>query len=103
MANVLDEFAQDGRLGKESAATAKTAGGRKAMRERGAVLNMEKWNKQQENLMRELVRARAAADPLYRQVLRKAARDNVALLHFDRGGAKSDWGGNVSRATGKWV
>jgi predicted NAD-dependent protein-ADP-ribosyltransferase YbiA (DUF1768 family) len=95
-------FAVDGDLGGEPAAAAKSAGTKGAMKAAGLQLDAQAWSAQQDALMAALVRARADADELYRKVLRKAARDNVALLHFDRGGARSHWGGHFAQGTRAW-
>jgi hypothetical protein len=52
--------------------------------------------------MRSALQQRATCDDLFRRVLAESSRQRVTLRHFERAGAKSIWGGNVSSKTGVW-
>jgi hypothetical protein len=52
--------------------------------------------------MRSALQQRATCDDLFRRVLAESSRQRVTLRHFERAGAKSIWGGNVSSKTGMW-
>lgn len=84
-----------------TAEEAKSAGGKKGMRDRGAILDISLWNSNRENIMYEIVKARWEQDPLFRNILRAIQAREWELLHFERAGVKSFWGGVISKKTGK--
>ena len=83
------------------ASAAKKAGSRKAYTHHGAILDMRVWDERRVDCMRLALRCRYAQDNLFRQILEST--QGMKLLHFERSGARSFWGGNFSRQTGKIV
>lgn len=80
-------------------AAAKRAGGRGAYAKAGASLDVEAWAKAREGAMERALAARWQQQPLFRAVLEATA--GFALLHFERSGARSFWGGSLHRDTGQ--
>jgi hypothetical protein len=81
---------------------ARVAGGRKAFEAAGHVLDLETWDNLSDGVMRSALGQRMGCDPVFRRVLAEVARQRVLLQHFERSGAKSYWGGCVSKASGQW-
>ncbi len=77
---------------------AKKHGGRKGFRNLGAVLDVKQWNDRRISVTAKLLEAKWQQDSLFREVL--ASTDGMYLLHFERSGAKSFWGGSFSKTTG---
>jgi len=96
------KFLLNGEYGQDSK-VAKSKGGKGAMKALGLALDPSAWNRMQDQVMRVAIRARAAVDPVYAAALRRSAQEGWLWLHFDRAGAKSYWGGHISKDTGKWV
>ena len=94
-------FAVDGLIGRKDAGAAKTAGGkggRSLFTKHNLELDGKKWDEHCQAIMEKLVRARSRVDATFRQILRKAAHDQVMLLHFERNRSddisKHKWGGS---------
>jgi len=87
-------------VGRDPAA-AKLAGGRGGMAKLGATLDARSWGAAREGAMRTICEARWEQHAPFREALRAVAARGWRLLHFERAGAKSFWGGAVSRATGQ--
>lgn len=85
------------KLSGVEAKTARRMGSKTGMMRNGAVLDVERWNAASEEVMRSLVQLRLLTDPAYASVLRKAREEGTVLLHFERSGALSRWGGSFSR------
>ena len=83
---------------RTQAADAKTLGGRRSMAAVGFTLVADEWNARSEDIMRQLVRARAGVDDLYAKILRTAALRMIRFYHFERTGSKSVWGGCVPKS-----
>jgi ribA/ribD-fused uncharacterized protein len=78
-----------------NAAAAKKAGGRAGFAKMGATLDCAEWDRVRDDATMMALRARWLADPLFRHIL-LATRDlNLTLVHFERGGWRSYWGGTV--------
>lgn len=45
--------------------------------------------------MMNVLKARYASDPMFRQILEATLKSNILLLHYERIGAKSYWGGAI--------
>ena len=73
--------------------TAKLAGGRRGMALRGVRLDTRAWLEARERAMRAICEARWEQDANFRRVLRVVNAKGWYLLHFERSGAKSFWGG----------
>lgn len=71
---------------------------RAGMRRYGCVLDVERFNRDKEGIMAELISRRAEVDVEFVNIL-KAAK-GYYLLHFARGGG--DWGGYKSKKDGKY-
>ena len=96
-------FAVDGPIGKKDAGAAKTAGGKgkaSLFAKHKLKLDGKSWDEHCEAIMQSIVRARLRVDATFRQILRKAAQDQVVLLHFERNRSgdisKYKWGGSFS-------
>ncbi|MCA9700851.1 MAG: NADAR family protein [Myxococcales bacterium] len=87
----------DDSVGPDPAA-AKSAGSRKAYTRAGASLDGAAWERRRLQVMRTALAARWAQQPLFRAVLSSTA--GLELLHFERSGARSYWGGNLGREDG---
>eukprot|EP00746_Dinoflagellata_sp_MGD_P161361 gnl/MRDRNA2_/MRDRNA2_88472_c0_seq1.p1 gnl/MRDRNA2_/MRDRNA2_88472_c0~~gnl/MRDRNA2_/MRDRNA2_88472_c0_seq1.p1 ORF type:complete len:314 (+),score=65.54 gnl/MRDRNA2_/MRDRNA2_88472_c0_seq1:112-942(+) len=75
---------------------AKMAGARKGMMNYGCEMDCEAWeSKHQEEVMQCLLRARWDVDPQFRRILSETARQNIHLVHFERSGKSSYWGGCI--------
>ena len=99
---VAAQFEVGGRVPRDPLA-AKMAGGRKGFQKLGAVLNVARWNRERDAATMAALRARLACDDLFREILAAVHAKDLQLLHFERGGAKSYWGGNVRKADGVMV
>ena len=80
---------------------AKLAGSKTGFRRVGARLNVPKWNQQRDKYVARALRARARQDEQFRNILLETKRRNLYLLHFDRSGKRSYWGGSVNKTTGQ--
>ena len=74
-------------------AEAKRRGGKTYMAQQHIHLKGEKWNEAAPKIMAQILRARYRADALFRHILAQTHRHQIYLLHFERSGAKSVWGG----------
>jgi predicted NAD-dependent protein-ADP-ribosyltransferase YbiA (DUF1768 family) len=79
----------------------KRLGGRKAMKVKGVMLDLEGWDKRRVPAMREMIRKRARSDAKYSEMLIKYRDNKTQLFHFERS-SKSFWGGHIEKATGVW-
>jgi predicted NAD-dependent protein-ADP-ribosyltransferase YbiA (DUF1768 family) len=93
------EFELGGAVGKTPLA-AKRAGGRAAFERRGAALDRNKWDAERDRATLDALRSRLVVDSTFRTVLTEVHRRKIRLLHFERGGAKSYWGGSLNKDTG---
>ena len=81
----------------------KRMGGRKFFEANNLKLDIQKWTTTSVSLMRYLVRQRLHKDTKYRDIIKKLIDNNIKIYHFERSGAKSIWGGYVSKSTGEWM
>ncbi len=77
---------------------AKRAGGRKGYQQHGATLDTTRWLDVRDEVMQTALDARLAQDELFTRILRSTR--GLVLLHFERSGARSYWGGSLDRQTG---
>jgi hypothetical protein len=96
------KFVLAGDYGRD-AKMAKSKGGKGAMKAVGLSLDLNLWNRVQDDVMRVAIRARAAVDASYAAALKRSAQGGWLWLHFDRAGVKSYWGGHISKESGVWV
>jgi predicted NAD-dependent protein-ADP-ribosyltransferase YbiA (DUF1768 family) len=96
------DFEVGGRVGGDPVA-AKRAGGRAGFARRGATLDRSRWGRECDEVQLRVLRQRAAADALFGRILRAVHTRGLRLLHFERAGARSYWGGSISRGTGELV
>jgi ribA/ribD-fused uncharacterized protein len=87
-------FEVGGSIGPDPA-DAKKAGTKKAYKEAGATLKAADWDKKRNEAMMDILQARYDSDPMFRQILEATLKANILLLHYERSGAKSYWGGAV--------
>lgn len=81
-----------GAVGGDPAA-AKKAGSRGSYRAAGATLDLDAWNAARDEATAAILAARHDQQPLFRSVL--ASTRGLTLLHFERAGARSYWGGSL--------
>ena len=74
---------------------AKKAGGRAGFAKLGTELDETRWNAQRDAATMAALRARLACDNIFREILATVHSKQLRLVHFERGGAKSYWGGNI--------
>ena len=74
---------------------AKKAGGRAGFAKLGTELDETRWNAQRDAATMAALRARLACDSTFREILATVHSKQLRLVHFERGGAKSYWGGNI--------
>lgn len=84
-------------------AIVKRMGGNKFFNKNGLTLYISEWNHASVHIMRYLVRQRLHIDDKYRNIIQKAVNNNIRLLHFERSGKRSVWGGYLDKHTGEWV
>lgn len=89
-----------GKLGSEPAA-AKAAGSRKGFAAVGMSLNLATWAMLADAVMWTALVCRVRCDKNFRTILAEAHAQHCTLLHFERSGSKSYWGGNISRHSGQ--
>merc|ERR1712137_1151873 len=74
----------------------KMAGAPKGMLKLGCSMERPVWDEMhQDEVMWDLLQARWDVDPLFRRILRESLRQRVHLVHHERSGSKSYWGGGV--------
>ena len=94
MPEMAKEFEVGGSIGPDPA-DAKKAGSKKAYKASGATLKAADWDKVRNEAMMNVLKARYATDAMFRQILEATLKANILLLHYERSGAKSYWGGAV--------
>lgn len=72
----------------------KRAHGRKGMKKNGFKLDVKHWNEVRVSRLQEILNSRFESDARFRRILRAAFRGNYYLLHVERSGPKSFWGGS---------
>ena len=77
---------------------AKKAGSRKAYTLNEAELDMLAWESRRVEVMKRVIDLRFKQDLLFQEILLSTKK--MHLLHFERSGANSFWGGNFARKTG---
>ena len=85
------------------AAEAKKRGGRKYMTTLGVSLDVKRWNEMALDIMRILLRSRWHHDVEFREILLETQRQGLHLVHFERSGSRSFWGGCISKEDGMSV
>ena len=79
------------------AVEAKKRGGRKYMTTLGVSLDVKRWNEMALDIMRILLRSRWHHDVEFREILLETQRQGFHLVHFERSGSRSFWGGCISK------
>eukprot|EP00928_Gymnodinium_smaydae_P043729 TRINITY_DN29249_c0_g1_i3.p1 TRINITY_DN29249_c0_g1~~TRINITY_DN29249_c0_g1_i3.p1 ORF type:complete len:323 (-),score=42.84 TRINITY_DN29249_c0_g1_i3:86-1054(-) len=82
-------------MGRVAPLEAKMFGAKRGMQKCGCELDVDAWEKSSDSVMRSLLEARWASDPDFRRILFEAKRQRVHLVHFERSGASSYWGGCI--------
>ena len=90
--SVASNFMVGGSVGPDTL-DAKRAGGKAGFKREGVTLDIKKWNSVRDEVMTKAVMARIEQDEEYKRILLRLKDMHVVLLHFDRGGSKSYWGG----------
>ena len=91
-----EENSSQYKVGKNPA-DAKRIGARKSYNKYGAVLDCKKWESVRVEVMKTAISTRFSQDPLFYKILKSTA--GMTLLHFERAGARSFWGGCMDRVT----
>lgn len=92
---VPSEFIDDARFLKEIRpimVNVKSSSGKKNMKKLGHTLLVDKWDNARVQVTAHLLRTRLKVDYEFRSILQNSEGD---LLHFERTGAKSFWGGAI--------
>jgi predicted NAD-dependent protein-ADP-ribosyltransferase YbiA (DUF1768 family) len=97
--HLASHFEVGGKYGG-SASTAKKMGGRKAFESQGYNLDVALWNKISNGVMWAALCGRAATDEMFQRILTEVHKQHIMLLHFERSGSRSYWGGSISKSTG---
>ena len=82
-----------------TAVAAKSAGAKKGMQKLKCILDVAQWNEIADEVMRSALRARWECDSTFRTILQAVKSEGMTLLHHERSGAKSYWGGTVKEGT----
>ena len=72
---------------------AKSAGSKTGMKKLKCVLNVEKWNNNSVQIMKDIIAARYSYDQEFKNIVDQCKNENIELYHFERTGEKSFWGG----------
>ena len=96
-------FEKGNKIGNQLPVEAKKAGSRKFYENNGMFLDTEKWNKNSEKIMYDALMARSLVDEKFNDILKNSYEENYYLLHFERSGKKSEWGGAIEEETGNIV
>jgi predicted NAD-dependent protein-ADP-ribosyltransferase YbiA (DUF1768 family) len=83
----------------------KVYSGKASMKKLGCKLDVEKWNEESVGVMKTLVYMRWKNDVEFRSIISDAKKNNIPLLHFERGTLKRPpfWGCFRSKETGEIV
>jgi predicted NAD-dependent protein-ADP-ribosyltransferase YbiA (DUF1768 family) len=93
------DFIVGGKVGPLASA-AKVAGGKAAYAKNKTVLKLGEWISKRDTVQREITASRLQQDPLFTSILTAIGHRRIRLVHFDRSGSKSYWGGVVDPLTG---
>ncbi len=88
------KFEVGGSVGPDPAA-AKQHGSKKVYKAEGAVLKVQAWDAARDAAMFRALQARLEVDAEFRKILEASKEANVRLVHYERSGARSYWGGAV--------
>lgn len=88
------KFEVGGMIGPDPA-EAKQHGSNKVYKAEGAVLKVKAWDAARDAVMFRILQARYEVDAEFRKILEATKKANIRLLHFERSGPKSYWGGTV--------
>ena len=75
----------------------------RALDHAAATLDVRRWNHTRDKATARALKARAKSDPIFGKILRETHKRRLYLLHFERGGEKSYWGGSIRKDTGQLV
>lgn len=97
---LAEEFEIKGNIGVSPLA-AKKAGGRRGYESltKGNKLDLAKWSRISKGVMWSALCGRFQVDTSFRNVLWALHKQKIKLLHFERSGVKSLWGGSVDKKT----
>jgi predicted NAD-dependent protein-ADP-ribosyltransferase YbiA (DUF1768 family) len=84
-------------------AKAKQAGGRAGFHRLGATLDVARWASERDGATMQALRARLSCDASFREILAACDARQLQLLHFERGGDRSYWGGSIRSSDGSQV
>jgi len=79
---------------------AKRAGGKTFYRQHGAVLDVARWRDRCDDTQRAIIESKAL-DPVFLGILLTIGHRRIHLVHFERSGSKSYWGGTIDKETGR--
>jgi predicted NAD-dependent protein-ADP-ribosyltransferase YbiA (DUF1768 family) len=93
-------FTVGGTIGPQ-AIDAKRGGAKVTYKQHKAVLNETKWLQMRDTVQKDIIDARLKQDPLFVSILMATVDQNIRLVHFDRAGTRSYWGGTIDTMTGR--
>jgi predicted NAD-dependent protein-ADP-ribosyltransferase YbiA (DUF1768 family) len=79
---------------------AKRAGGKVAYKQYGTILNDTQWQHKRDAVQQNIIDARLQQHREFLSILTAARDQNITLVHFDRSGHRSYWGGTIDSVTG---
>eukprot|EP00933_Yihiella_yeosuensis_P032906 TRINITY_DN26588_c0_g1_i2.p1 TRINITY_DN26588_c0_g1~~TRINITY_DN26588_c0_g1_i2.p1 ORF type:complete len:305 (-),score=66.32 TRINITY_DN26588_c0_g1_i2:394-1308(-) len=94
------EFQVGGSIGNDPA-KAKAAGSRRGFQNAGCELDKQGWSAIEDGVMWKALCSRASVDEDFCKILREVHVQGAILLHFERSGAKSYWGGSLDKSSGQ--
>lgn len=96
-------FEKAGAGGREPASEAKKRGAKGVYKKENAALDVLAWDRHRDTVTMNALCARMETEEQFRAILRATRERGMYLLHFERQGVKSYWGGNLSKETGAVV
>lgn len=82
---------------------AKKMGGKGGFKKLGIELNIGQWNSVRDEEMMKILKYRFENEELFRMILMEISKKNINLLHFERSGQRSYWGGSRRKEDKKIV
>jgi ribA/ribD-fused uncharacterized protein len=80
-------------IGNADPTVAKSSGNKTSYKKQNITLDEDEWNKNKDNVMMDGLNARLQADEDFKNILRATKAQKYYLLHYERSGENSYWGG----------
>tara|TARA_Y100001958_G_C21247493_1_gene578881 strand:- start:1662 stop:2309 length:648 start_codon:yes stop_codon:yes gene_type:complete len=78
-------------------AAAKRMGGKGGFKQLGIELDVDKWNAVRDEEMLKILKYRFENEELFKMILMEISKKKITLLHFERSGKGSYWGGAIRK------